>query len=78
MGKTGTVLNIEGGDAVVKLDKDGKAYQEVKQVKVGSVAKAVRKDCDEKCEKGKEKAAYKEKERERERERERGRGKGNK
>eukprot|EP01038_Epipyxis_sp_PR26KG_P007889 gene7889-10705_t len=40
MGKTGTVINIDGNSAVIKLDKDGKAYQEVKYVKYDTLAKA--------------------------------------
>lgn len=40
MGKKGTVINIDDGNAVVKLDKDGKAYQEVKYVKYSILAKA--------------------------------------
>lgn len=39
MGKTGTVILIEKKYAVVKLDKDGKDYQEVKLVNVKSIAK---------------------------------------
>ncbi|KAJ1432525.1 hypothetical protein B484DRAFT_447753 [Ochromonadaceae sp. CCMP2298] len=39
MGKTGTVIYVDGDSAVVKLDKDGKAYQEVKYVKYGILAK---------------------------------------
>ena len=57
MGKTGTVINIEEGNAVVKLDKDGKAYQEVKQVQLDTLAKAIETDCDEKCAKDREKRA---------------------
>jgi hypothetical protein len=41
MGKTGTVINIDGNSAVVKLDKDGKAYQEVKYVRLNILAKTV-------------------------------------
>ena len=55
MGKTGTVINIEGDDVVLQLDKDGKAYQEVKQVKLNTLAKAIEGDCNEKCQKEKEK-----------------------
>lgn len=40
MGKTGTVINIDGKNAVVKLDSDGKAYQEVKYVRFNMLAKA--------------------------------------
>jgi len=40
MGKTCTVIYIDGDKAVVKLDKDGKAYQEVKYVNYKSLAKA--------------------------------------
>lgn len=58
MGKTGTVINIEDGNAVVKLDKDGKAYQEVKQVQLDTLAKAIETDCDEKCLKEREKVVY--------------------
>ena len=57
MGKTGTVINIEEGNAVVKLDKDGKAYQEVKQVQLDTLAKAIETDCDENCAKDREKRA---------------------
>jgi hypothetical protein len=39
MGKTGTVINIDDNDAIVKLDKDGKAYQEVKTVKYEILSK---------------------------------------
>ena len=59
MGKTGTVVNIEGNDVVLQLDKDGKAYQEVKQVKLDTLAKAIEGECDAKCQKEKEKDAYK-------------------
>jgi hypothetical protein len=59
MGKTGTVINIEGDNVVLQLDKDGKAYQEVKQVKLDTLAKAIEGDCDEKCQKEKEKEQYK-------------------
>ena len=41
MGKTGTVINIDGSNAIVKLDKDGKAYQEVKFVRLEILAKTV-------------------------------------
>lgn len=41
MGKTGTIINIDGNNAVVKLDKDGKAYQEVKYVKINMLAKTL-------------------------------------
>lgn len=41
MGKTGTVINIDGSNAVVKLDKDGKAYQEVKYVRLNMLAKTL-------------------------------------
>ena len=41
MGKTGTVINIDGNSAVVKLDQDGKAYQEVKYVKINMLAKTL-------------------------------------
>ena len=41
MGKTGTVINIDGTNAVVKLDKDGKAYQEVKYVRLNMLAKTL-------------------------------------
>lgn len=41
MGKTGTVINIDGANAVVKLDKDGKAYQEVKFVQLDILAKTI-------------------------------------
>lgn len=44
MGKTGTVINIEGDNAVVKLDKDGKAYQEVKYIKTSMLAKTLDSD----------------------------------
>ena len=47
MGKTGTVINIDDGDkndkfAIVKLDKDGKAYQEVKYIKLSYLAKTIK------------------------------------
>merc|ERR1711871_207587 len=67
MGKTGTVINIEEGNAVVKLDKDGKAYQEVKQVDLSTLAKAIETDCDEKCLKEKERKAMYAKDKEKER-----------
>ena len=41
MGKIATVINIDGNNAVVKLDKDGKAYQEVKFVKLDILAKTI-------------------------------------
>ena len=41
MGKTGTIINIDGNNAIVKLDKDGKAYQEVKFVKIDMLAKTL-------------------------------------
>lgn len=43
MGKTGTTINIDGNNeyAVVKLDKDGKAYNEVKYVKLKMLAKTL-------------------------------------
>ena len=43
MGKTGMVINIDAGKeyAVVKLDKDGKAYNEVKYVKLKMLAKTL-------------------------------------
>jgi hypothetical protein len=41
MGKTGTVINIDGQSAVVKLDKDGKAYQEVKYVRLADLSKTL-------------------------------------
>ena len=34
------MINIEDSNAIVKLDKDGKAYQEVKVVKYNILAKA--------------------------------------
>jgi len=40
VGKTATVINIEEPNAVIKLDSDGKAYQEVKLVKYNILAKA--------------------------------------
>ena len=40
IGKTATVINIEDSNAIVKLDKDGKAYQEVEVVKYNILAKA--------------------------------------
>ena len=40
MGKLATVINIDGPNVVIKLDKDGKAYQEVKYVKYSTLAKA--------------------------------------
>ena len=47
MGKTGTVINIDDGDkndkfAIVKLDTDGKAYQEVKYIKLSYLAKTIK------------------------------------
>ncbi len=47
MGKTGTVINIDDSDkndqfAIVKLDKDGKAYQEVKYIKLSYLAKTIK------------------------------------
>jgi len=48
MGKTGTVINIDGDNAVVKLDKDGKAYQEVKYLKVAMLAKTLDSDYNKK------------------------------
>ena len=47
MGKTGTVINIDDGDkndkfAIVKLDKDGKTYQEVKYIKLSYLAKTIK------------------------------------
>jgi hypothetical protein len=41
MGKQATVIMIDGPNAVVKLDRDGKAYQEVKYVKLEIIAKAL-------------------------------------
>ena len=41
MGKSGTVIMIDGPYAVVKLDKDGKAYQEVKYIKLDILAKSM-------------------------------------
>jgi hypothetical protein len=41
MGKQATVIMIDGPNAVIKLDKDGKAYQEVKYVKLEIIAKAL-------------------------------------
>ena len=41
MGKQGTIIMIDGPNAVIKLDKDGKAYQEVKYVKLEIIAKAL-------------------------------------
>jgi len=41
MGKTATVINIDNSNAVIKLDKDGKAYQEVKYVKLAMLAKTL-------------------------------------
>ena len=61
MGKTGTVINIEEGKAVVKLDKDGKAYQEV-EVQLDTLAKAIETDCNGKCAKDKGKSAMNEEE----------------
>lgn len=40
MGKLGTVINIDKDNAVVKLNRDGKAYQEVKYVKTKMLAVA--------------------------------------
>ena len=41
MGKQGTIIMIDGPNAVIKLDKDGKAYQDVKYVKLEIIAKAL-------------------------------------
>lgn len=41
MGKQATVIMIDGPNAVIKLDRDGKAYQEVKYVKLEIIAKAL-------------------------------------
>ena len=41
MGKGATVILIDGPNAVIKLDKDGKTYQEVKYVKLDTLAKAL-------------------------------------
>ena len=41
MGKGATVILIDGPNAVIKLDKDGKVYQEVKYVKLDTLAKAL-------------------------------------
>eukprot|EP00981_Chlorochromonas_danica_P001184 scaffold262_cov164-Ochromonas_danica.AAC.8 len=40
MGKTGVVIYIEGEYAVVKLDRDGRPYKEVKSVRYSSLARA--------------------------------------
>ena len=48
MGKTGTVLDIDDRtSAIVKLDKDGKDYQEVKVVKLDLLGKTLPEDDDE-------------------------------
>ena len=48
MGKTGTVLDIDDRtSAIVKLDKDGKDYQEVKVVKLDFLGKTLSEDDDE-------------------------------
>ena len=45
MGKTGTVLDIDDKtSAIVKLDKEGKDYQEVKQVKLDYLGKTLAED----------------------------------
>jgi hypothetical protein len=41
MGKTGNVIHLEGNNAIVKLDKNGRNYQEVKIVKQNTIAKAL-------------------------------------
>jgi hypothetical protein len=41
MGKAGYVVHLEPRYAVVKLDKDGRNWQEVKQVKMAMLAKAL-------------------------------------
>ena len=41
MGKQATIIMIDGPNAVIKLDRDGKAYQEVKYVKLEIIAKAL-------------------------------------
>lgn len=41
MGKTGTVINIDGNNAIIKLDKDGKAYQEVKYMRLNMLSKTI-------------------------------------
>jgi hypothetical protein len=41
MGKSATVILLDGPNAVIKLDKDGKAYHEVKYVKLEIIAKAL-------------------------------------
>lgn len=46
MGKGATVILIDGPNAVIKLDKDGKAYQEVKYVKLEMLAKSLDDDAD--------------------------------
>lgn len=48
MGRTGTVLDIDDkSSAIVKLDKDGKDYQEVKVVKLNFLGKTLPEDDDE-------------------------------
>jgi len=39
MGKVGTVIYIDGQNAIVKLDKDGRQYQEVKRMPFSFLAK---------------------------------------
>lgn len=41
MGKTGLVIHLTGDNAIVKLDKAGRNYQEVKVLKIKAIAKAV-------------------------------------
>ena len=47
MGKTGMVLDVDSDNvAIVKLDTDGKAYQEVKSVKLDLIGKTLAEDDD--------------------------------
>lgn len=39
MGKVGTIIYIDGSNAIVKLDKDGRDYQEVKRMPLTFLAK---------------------------------------
>ena len=48
MGKTGIVLDVDSDNmAIVKLDVDGKAYQEVKSVKLDLIGKTLAEDDDQ-------------------------------
>ena len=41
MGKTGTIIDIEGKNAIVKFDFNGLPHQEVKLVKIDYLAKTL-------------------------------------